>query len=60
MPIQHNSAKVVGKWIWIRFAEIPPKQVRTELFLFGFHWNAKRNVWQHPGGCFETAAGEAN
>jgi hypothetical protein len=59
MPIQHKLAKVVGKWIWIRFAEIPPKQIRTELFLLGFHWNAKRKVWQHPGGCFEVPAGEA-
>jgi len=50
MPRQHGLAKVVGNWVWIQFAEPPAQQIRQELSELGFHWNRKRQLWQHPCG----------
>jgi hypothetical protein len=50
MPKQHKLAKVIGQWIWIRFPEAPEEEVRRELSQLGFHWNRKRQAWQHPCG----------
>jgi hypothetical protein len=46
--------QVVGKWVWIQFAEKQPPTVTAELARLGFHWNRKRQVWQHPCGNFRT------
>jgi hypothetical protein len=46
--------QVVGKWVWIQFAEKQPPTVTAELSQLGFHWNRKRQVWQHPCGNFRT------
>ena len=43
-------AQVVGKWIWIQFTDKQPREVTGKLAEFGFHWNNKRQVWQHPCG----------
>lgn len=43
-------AEVVGKWIWIQFTDKQPREVTARLAEFGFHWNNKRQVWQHPCG----------
>jgi hypothetical protein len=43
-------AEVVGKWIWIRFDEKQPPTITAELSELGFHWNNRRQVWQHPCG----------
>ena len=43
-------AEVVGKWVWITFSEKQPPQITAELAQFGFHWNNKRQAWQHPCG----------
>ena len=43
-------AEVVGKWIWIQFTDKQPCEVTARLAEFGFHWNNKRQVWQHPCG----------
>ena len=43
-------AEVVGKWIWVQFKEKQPREVTARLAEFGFHWNNKRQVWQHPCG----------
>lgn len=43
-------AQVVGKWVWIQFKEKQPREVTATLAELGFHWNNKRQVWQHPGG----------
>ena len=43
-------AEVVGKWIWIQFTEKQPREVTGKLAEFGFHWNNKRQTWQHPCG----------
>ena len=43
-------AEVVGKWVWIQFGEQQPPQITAELSQLGFHWNNRRQVWQHPCG----------
>lgn len=43
-------AEVVGKWVWIQFAGKQPRQITAALSEFGFHWNNRRQVWQHPCG----------
>ena len=49
-PGMFNMAEVVGKWVWIQFREKQPRTVTAVLAEFGFHWNNKRQAWQHPGG----------
>ena len=56
MPKQHRIATVVGNWVWISFNEAPVPQVRQELSQLGFHWNRKRQLWQHPCGNVGNAA----
>jgi hypothetical protein len=46
--------EVVGKWVWIQFANKQPRNVTAELAQLGFHWNRRRQVWQHPCGEFRT------
>jgi hypothetical protein len=48
-------AEVVGKWVWIQFDEQPPRHITAALSEFGFHWNRKRQLWQHPCGQFVPA-----
>ena len=48
--------QVVGKWVWIRFQHKQPRNVTAELAQLGFHWNRRRQVWQHPCGEFRTGA----
>ena len=43
-------AQIVGKWVWIQFEQKQPSTVTARLAEFGFHWNNKRQVWQHPCG----------
>jgi hypothetical protein len=43
-------AEVVGKWVWIRFDDKQPPTITAELSELGFHWNNRRQVWQHPCG----------
>jgi hypothetical protein len=43
-------AEVVGKWVWIRFDGKQPPTITAELSELGFHWNNRRQVWQHPCG----------
>ena len=45
-----NLAEVVGQWIWIQFREKQPRNVTAVLAELGFHWNNKRQAWQHPCG----------
>jgi hypothetical protein len=45
-------AEVVGKWVWIRFDDKQPPTITAELSELGFHWNNRRQVWQHPCGQF--------
>jgi len=45
-------ARVVGQWVWIRFQQKQPREVTSTLSQFGFHWNKRRQLWQHPCGVF--------
>ena len=45
-------AEVVGKWVWIQFADKQPARVTRVLAELGFHWNKARQVWQHPCGMY--------
>jgi hypothetical protein len=51
-PQFFGMAEVVGKWVWIHFAEEQPREITARLAEFGFHWNSKRQSWQHPCGEF--------
>ena len=46
-------AEVVGKWVWVAFTDKQPQQITAELSQLGFHWNNRRQVWQHPCGVFK-------
>ena len=45
-------AEVVGQWVWVTFSEKQPREITAELSQLGFHWNNKRQAWQHPCGQF--------
>lgn len=47
-PQLYSLAEVVGKWVWISFAEKQPVTVTSALSELGFHWNKRRQTWQHP------------
>jgi hypothetical protein len=49
-PRFFEMAEVVGKWVWIRFANEQPSKVTRVLAEQGFHWNSTRQTWQHPCG----------
>ena len=45
-----DIAEVVGKWVWVQFTDKQPREVTAALAELGFHWNNKRQTWQHPCG----------
>jgi len=49
-PRFYELAEVVGKWVWVTFPDKQPPEVTARLSQFGFHWNNKSQVWQHPCG----------
>jgi hypothetical protein len=49
-PRFFELAEVVGKWVWIQFADKQPVEVTHTLAELGFHWNRARQAWQHPCG----------
>jgi hypothetical protein len=51
-PKFFELAEVVGKWVWIQFDGKQPVTVTAVLSELGFHWNSKRQSWQHPCGIF--------
>ena len=55
-PRFYPLAEVVGKWVWIQFADKQPPEVTRTLSQLGFHWNNKRQLWQHPCGPVTTAS----
>jgi hypothetical protein len=46
-------AEIVGQWVWVTFTEKQPQEITAELSQLGFHWNNRRQVWQHPCGVFK-------
>ena len=51
-PRFFEVAEVVGKWVWIQFADKQPPTVTRVLAESGFHWNNPRQTWQHPCGAY--------
>ncbi len=49
-PRFFEVAEVVGKWVWIQFSDKQPPTITSLLAELGFHWNNRRQVWQHPCG----------
>jgi hypothetical protein len=49
-PRFFELAEVVGKWVWIQFADKQPSAITSQLSELGFHWNRSRRAWQHPCG----------
>jgi hypothetical protein len=45
-----NAVEVVGKWLWIQLDGKQPREITAILSQLGFHWNNRRQVWQHPCG----------
>src|ERR1043166_3100576 len=56
MPYQYQIAQVVGGWVWIQFDGPQPRALTRQLAALGFHWNNKRQAWQHPCGKFTTGS----
>jgi len=51
-PDSARRAQLVGQWVWIRFSSKQPREITATLSQLGFHWNRRRQTWQHPCGCF--------
>jgi hypothetical protein len=49
-PDLWEVAYVVGEWVWVQFDEQPSRDITAALSQLGFHWNKKRQLWQHPCG----------
>jgi len=49
-PQFFERVEVIGKWCWIQFPEKQPSTVTSVLSELGFHFNVKRQSWQHPCG----------
>ncbi len=49
-PRFYELAELVGKWVWIKFDGKQPPTITGALAELGFHWNNRRQLWQHPGG----------
>jgi hypothetical protein len=43
-------ASIVGAWVWVAFPDKPTRDTCDWLVSQGFHYNAKRKIWQHRGG----------
>lgn len=44
---QRLPARVVGKWVWIKFDTKPNADVRQGLKSIGFRWSRRREQWCH-------------
>ena len=60
VPRFYELAEVVGTWVWIQFADRQPPEVTRALAQLGFHWNSKRQLWQHPCGPVTVDASPAD
>lgn len=43
-------ARVVGRWVWIKFDNKPTADVRQALKDYGFRWSRRRGQWAHNCG----------
>ncbi len=47
----HNlPARVVGRWVWVKFESKPNAEVRQSLKDCGFRWSRRRGQWCHNCG----------
>jgi hypothetical protein len=53
LPNQYELVEIVGRWLWM---ELPKRERKAAniLWSLGFHWNRRRQLWQHPCGAFAT------
>ena len=47
---QKLPARVVGKWVWIKFESKPIASIRQALKDCGFRWSRRRGQWCHNCG----------
>ena len=47
---QNLPARVVGKWVWIKFESKPSAEIRQSLKKIGFRWSRRREQWAHNCG----------
>jgi hypothetical protein len=52
-------ADIVGRWVWIRFAEKPDPETRKSLKAAGFRWVQIRGQWAHNCG-YHSRRGKGN
>ena len=50
------STEVVGSWVWVYQSPGLRQAERSALFELGFHWNPRRQAWQHPCGVLTPPA----
>lgn len=43
-------ARVVGRWVWIKFVEKPTAEIRASLKAMGFRWSHRRQQWANNCG----------
>ena len=56
VPRQWWNAEVVGSWVWVHQSRTLSDAERSALFELGFHWNPRRQAWQHPCGVLRPVA----
>ena len=47
---QNLPARVVGRWVWIKFESKPNAAIRQSLKDMGFRWSRRREQWAHNCG----------
>ena len=47
---QSLPARVVGRWVWVKFDSKPSAEIRQSLKDFGFRWSKRRGQWSHNCG----------
>ena len=53
LPQHYALAEVVGQWVWLEVSPARKSGLAKLLWALGFHWNQRRDVWQHPCGKFD-------
>lgn len=48
--LQALPARVVGRWVWVKFESKPDAEIRQGLKDFGFRWSRRRGQWSHNCG----------
>ena len=56
VPKQYELAEIVGRWIWLEFPKNKHRAATNTLWRLGFHWNNRRQSWQHPCGTIPERA----